>query len=438
MSWKPWYGVLLFLTTTVTYLSSIYIQKFPQRKKLFLLGFLLLNLGVLFVFKYFNLLSYSVNSVLHILKFQFNLPQFTLLLPIGISFYTFQTISYVVDIYKGKQQPEKNLGLFALYVSFFPQIVAGPIHRASQLIPQLQQKHSFEYVQVSSGIKLFAFGLFKKVVIADNLGQIVDRVFGSLHEYKGLSLILTVFLFSWQIYADFSGYTDMARGIARMLGFTFAENFHTPYFAISVGDFWRRWHITLSSWFRDYLYIPLGGNRHGIVRTCINTLIVFSICGLWHGAAWHFALWGLFHGIFLSVERIFQSRKYLKFFPQWVSILSTFTIITSSWVLFRAKSIEDAVYIFRYSLSGIKYFISLNYIWATLNQVFKENSVEMYIVLFCVGTIIAIEIISYKTSLSQLINNRPVFIRWPIYITVASLIVLLRDAHIAEFIYQQF
>ncbi|MCD8506716.1 MBOAT family protein [Candidatus Woesebacteria bacterium] len=440
MSWEPRYAVLIFLTTLVSYLCALAIDRYRQQRTLFLALGAAVNLGVLFVFKYFNFFFNSLQNFTQYFEIGMPVPTLSLLLPVGISFYTFQTVSYVVDVYRGTQKPEKHFGYFALFVSFFPQLVAGPIERAENLLPQLKAPHWFDREQVVSGIKLFALGLFKKVVIADNLAVVVDTVFTSLPEYKGLSLILAILLFSWQIYCDFSGYTDMARGVARILGVNLVENFNHPYTATSITDFWRRWHMSLSRWFRDYLYIPLGGNRQGLSRTALNLFIVFALCGLWHGAAWTFVLWGALHGVVMAIERIGMhvwSRKFQ--IPAVVSMAYTYGVVLASWVLFRAQNLADAAYIYRYALSGAKNFWRPDYIWATLNQVFGTNQLEMAIVLACLAMISAWEFGALDFGIRRWprVWGQPV-VRWTFYSVAVVLIFLLGQTEIQEFIYFQF
>ena len=438
-SWKPVYGLLIIVTTAVTYYAALFIENYPSKKNRIFYLSLIIILGLLFIFKYYNLFSISTSSLLNGLHIPFRFPQFQLLLPLGISFFTFQTLGYLIDVYRGNARAEKNLGMLALFVSFFPTISSGPIERGWHLITQFQKKQEFTYSQTVSGLKLFTWGLFKKLVIADNLGIVVSRVFDNLPDYKGLSLLIAMLFFSIQIFADFSGYTDMARGVARMLGFSLFENFKTPYLATSIRDFWRRWHISLSSWFRDYVYISLGGSRKGEIRTYINTILVFLLCGLWHGASWTFIIWGFAHGLMISAERMLGKlfSKKIKV-PNSISILYTFSVITALWVLFRAKNFADALYIFRYSFTGIKYFVSPHYWLATLSQLFRTNVVEMFIALFCVIVIVVTEIISNQESLSKIIIRQKKIIRFTIYAALVVGIILLRNSQAFEFIYVQF
>ncbi|OGG00629.1 hypothetical protein A2Y99_05260 [Candidatus Gottesmanbacteria bacterium RBG_13_37_7] len=433
-SYKPAYLGIILLTTLVNYYCAIKIHTRPRYKGRYLLFALFLDIGALFIFKYFNFFSLTINGICRM-----NIPQFKLLLPLGISFYTLQVTGYLLDVYKGKIPPERHFGFFSLFVCFFPLLSAGPIERSTTLLPQLKKKHTFNYIQMTDGVKLFAFGLFKKMVIADNLGIIVDRVFGSLTEYKGMSLILTVFFYSWQIYMDFSGYTDMARGSAKMVGINLMENFNLPYFADSIQDFWRRWHISLSSWLRDYIYIPLGGNRKGIGRTILNNIIVFGVSGLWHGASWNFVIWGLLHGFVTSLERV--GKKIVRTpipVPGILKILSTYFFISMFWVFFRATTLKDALYVLKNSFVGVRNFVSLNYVEASLSQLFVFNRTEIMITCALLSIAVFLEIIQKKESFFHLLSKQPIYVRYFVYILMVFMIIQLRNAQIKEFIYIRF
>lgn len=352
LSWKAEYLILIIFSTLVAYFAARQMEKeiTPVQKKLYLVLSVGTNLGVLFFFKYFNFVSQSVQNLLDQFSLEIAAPYLDFLLPVGISFYTFQTLSYTIDVYWGKQPAESHLGIFALYVSFFPQLVAGPIERPGNLIPQFKQQQHLDYKRISSGIKLMLWGFFKKLVVADRLALYVNEIYGQPEQFSGLSLLLATILFSFQIYCDFSAYSDIAIGTARCMGYDLMENFRRPYFATSVSDFWRRWHISLSTWFRDYLYIPLGGNRVSVPRWYLNLMIVFIVSGLWHGANWTFVLWGALHGFYLVASLLlgpFRERL-AKALPnglyQGMSILLTYVLVLLAWVFFRAESIEDAFY----------------------------------------------------------------------------------------------
>ena len=282
------------------------------------------------------------------------MPFFNVLLPVGISFYTFQTLSYTIDVYNGKTAAQKHLGVFAVYVSFFPQLVAGPIERSNHLLPQFFRKHDFSYNRVKSGLQKMLWGFFKKIVIADNLAILVDGVYNNVGNYSGLALIVATIFFTFQIYCDFSGYSDIAIGTAKVMGFELRENFKRPYFSKSIREFWQRWHITLSTWFRDYVYIPLGGNRTIKWRWYYNIFITFLVSGLWHGANWTFVIWGALHGSYLIAALILSSpKKKISLFIQsqnksldkLMDVVITFVLVAFAWIFFRANNIEDAIYI---------------------------------------------------------------------------------------------
>ena len=313
-------------------------------------------MGILFVFKYFNFFSESFVNFAKIFSIQLHPVTLKLLLPVGISFYTFQTLSYVIDVYKGNVKAEKHFGIYATFISFFPQLVAGPIERTNNLLPQIKAKHEFNYEQATYGLKLMAWGFFKKLVIADNLAIYSDKVFNNVYDFKGFALILAAFFFTIQIYCDFSGYSDIARGTAKLFGIELMENFKCPYFSSSIREFWSRWHISLSTWFRDYVYIPLGGNRVGKFRHYFNLMITFMISGLWHGANWTFVIWGGLHGLAQIFENVF-TRKPKNYQPHGLErvlkVLMTFTFCMFAWVFFRAQNLNEAIYVFGNMFRGM-------------------------------------------------------------------------------------
>lgn len=355
--WWDWrFCSLLIFSTILDWFVSHALSKTKERKRKKYLLFLSIscNLGVLCFFKYYNFFVNSAKTLL--LSIGFNPDFFTLsiILPVGISFYTFQTMAYTIDVYRRRMKPAEDFTSFALYVSYFPQLVAGPIERAQRLLPQLIKYRSFNYQYARTGVSLILFGYFKKVVIADSLAPIVDSCFQNPGSISGLDLLFGVYAFAIQIYCDFSGYTDIARGVSRFLGIELIQNFSYPYFSRNITEFWRRWHISLSSWLRDYLYIPLGGNKKGKVRTYINLMATMLLGGLWHGANWTFVIWGGLHGIFLSVHKILLNGKEIDIFS-WgnsqlgylsdlIRILMTFHLVCLTWIFFRASSSLDAYY----------------------------------------------------------------------------------------------
>ncbi len=358
MCWRPEYALLLVFSTFVDYYCAIGIYR-SQRLRLrrfYLLLSLLSNLGILFFFKYYNFFGSTVSNLSSNFGFSFGFPDLDLLLPVGISFYTFQTLSYTVDVYRRSREPEYHLGRFAVYVSFFPQLVAGPIERSTHFLPQFSRAVSWNNERVMSGVRLMTWGFFKKLVVADRLGLYVDAVYNNQGLHTGLTLWMATVFFAFEIYCDFSGYSDIAIGSARILGFDLMTNFRQPYFSKSLKEFWSRWHISLSTWFRDYVYISLGGNRVKVSRWALNTLIVFLVSGLWHGANWTYVVWGGWHGALLVLAALtFNFRKRLfgrigeYLHPSLISLAQitfTFLLVCFSWVFFRAESLTDATSIF--------------------------------------------------------------------------------------------
>ena len=365
MCWKPEYIILIVIPTLTNYIAGIQMGKAKRKtqKRKYLVMSLVSNLGILFAFKYFNLFNESVRTAFNHFNLFYNIPAFNLLLPVGISFYTFQTLSYTIDVYRGEREPERHLGLFALYVSFFPQLVAGPIERSTRLLPQFRQHFDFDNERVAAGVRLMLWGLFQKVVIADGLGAYVNQIYNSPYTYNGLPLIMATYLFAFQIYCDFAGYSNIAIGAARVLGYELMENFRLPYFSESIPEFWRRWHISLSSWFKDYLYIPLGGNRATKWRWLLNLFIVFLLSGLWHGAHWKFFMWGAVHGVYMiiSVSTGTARQRIADFFclnrfpvvRNCLRVVITFNLVSVGWIFFRANSLSEAVHIVRHLFVGL-------------------------------------------------------------------------------------
>ena len=346
MNWDPAYALLLLTSTVITYLAALGIGYFKEKrkKKICLVSSLVLNLAILFLFKYFNFLAMNIETALQASGLAVNMPKFALLLPVGISFYTFQALGYSIDVYRGTVKIERDFPTYALFVSFFPQLVAGPIERSQNLLPQFKQQHRFDYDAVMSGVKLMVWGYFMKLVLADRCGIYVDTIFNNVDKHNGGSYLVASLLFPFQIYGDFAGYSLIAIGVARVLGFRLMENFHRPYFACTIGEFWHRWHISLSTWFKDYVYIPLGGNRVGKLRNYFNLLITFVVSGIWHGANWTFLCWGTINGILLCIEKAFgiSKQKYTgaKKSFHWAA---TFVLVCFAWILFRANNLSDAV-----------------------------------------------------------------------------------------------
>ena len=347
MAFKPVYILILLVTIIVDYYAAFLIDKAEGKKrKYWLVISLITNIGFLAIFKYYNFINLNLTYLLGAFGQQNPLPDYPMELPIGLSFHTFQAMSYTIEVYRKNQKPEKSFDIYALYVMFYPQLVAGPIERPQNLLFQFHTYFKYNFENIKEGLIRIAWGMFKKVVIADRLALVVDYCYDNPGEHSSWTLLLATFFFAFQIYCDFSGYSDIAIGTAKVMGFTLMENFNVPYLSKSISEFWRRWHISLSGWFRDYLYIPLGGSRVSEKRVYLNYLIVFTISGLWHGAAWTFIIWGALHGVFLVVAMM--RKKYLNIeLPEGrltdiLNIVVTFLLVTFSWIFFRARGLGNA------------------------------------------------------------------------------------------------
>jgi len=364
MVFIPKYILILFFTIIVDYIAGIKIEAATGRKrKLYLVVSLVANIGVLAIFKYYNFFLGNLNDLAELIRWNYSLPLLDIILPLGLSFHTFQAMSYTIEVYRGNYPAERHFGIYALYVMFYPQLVAGPIERPQNLLPQFREEHTFVYSRVTNGLKLMLMGFFKKLVIADQAAFVVNSIYSHSYDYVGLPLIIATVFFAFQIFCDFSGYTDIARGAARVMGFRLRENFNRPYAATSIVDFWKRWHMSLSTWFRDYLYIPLGGNRVSTLRWCFNILFVFLVSGLWHGASWTFVIWGALHGAYIVFSQLTagwraRAARLLRLthaprLRQFIQILVTFVLVTVGWVFFRARDLGEALYIMRHAFSGL-------------------------------------------------------------------------------------
>jgi len=356
MVFIPVYILILGFTIVIDYFAGIWLEKTEgKKKKWFLIASLIANVGVLAVFKYYNFLNDNLSIFLNSVGYQNKIPHLGILLPIGLSFHTFQAMSYTIEVYRGHQKAERHFGIYALYVMFYPQLVAGPIERPQNLIHQFYEKHSFEYERVVEGLKMILWGLFMKLVIADRLAIYVNAVYNNPEHHTGATLALATVFFAFQIYCDFAGYSNIAIGAAKVMGFNLMTNFNRPYFSESISEFWKRWHISLSTWFRDYLYISLGGNRVSIPRWYFNLFLVFAISGLWHGANWTFIIWGALNGFYLVFAIVTEKwRKrfgkliWLDHLPRLNSALQigiTFLLACFAWIFFRANTTPDAFYI---------------------------------------------------------------------------------------------
>lgn len=440
MSWNPKYVVLILFTTVVSYVAGISLEKQAniRKKKMILAIACVASLGVLFFFKYFNFVSKSVAGVISYFGMPIEPIVLNFLLPVGISFYTFQTLSYVIDVYRGNAA-EHHFGKYATFVSFFPQLVAGPIERTVNLLPQLKDEHKFDYSLASYGLKQMAWGFFKKIVIADTISQYVGKVFDKPHGYQGFAFVIVAILFTIQIYCDFSGYSDIAIGTAKLMGIKLMTNFNSPYFSQSLREFWCRWHISLSTWFRDYVYIPLGGNRVGKLRKAFNLLATFLVSGLWHGANWTFVIWGGIHGIAQVIENIVfpksKSTDY-KGVAWLIRVLIVFCFCSFAWIFFAANTVSDAGYIITHMLDGVS---SPS---AYLHGGFSSIGLGKRQLLFLIPSLIGLIIYDYKSLKEDVIaaiSNKKTTVRWIVYIFfLLWMIFNIPTTNATEFIYFQF
>ncbi|ULQ57948.1 MBOAT family protein [Flavihumibacter rivuli] len=436
MAFVPIYILILGFTIVIDYYAGILIENASgARRKWWLVMSLVANIGVLAVFKYYNFLNDNLGFLLGQLGKENPVPYLTILLPIGLSFHTFQAMSYTIEVYRGHHKAERNFGIYALYVMFYPQLVAGPIERPQNILWQFYVKHEFEINRVVSGLKLMLWGFFKKLVVADRLAIYVNSAYNFPENHSGLTLIIATVFFAFQIYCDFSGYSDIAIGSARVMGFDLMKNFNRPYFASSISEFWKRWHISLSTWFRDYLYISLGGNRVALPRVYFNLFFTFLISGLWHGANWTYVIWGGLNGIYLVAalvrDRVLDKLnlksavKLPAFIMKPINIGFTFVLICFSWVFFRARNLSEAVTIIKkmFTLEG---------------PVYTSNPTMF----FCLLSILMLLLVEtkqeYFSKAFSLMENRNPVIRYSTYLAIILLILLMGVFDGSQFIYFQF
>ncbi len=426
--WDYRFLALIFLSTLIDYLTGLKIENSKNQiiKKRWLFLSIFSNLGMLGFFKYYNFFITSWIEAFQSIGYSVNPWTLNIILPVGISFYTFQTMSYSLDIYKSQLRPTSDFVSFAAFVSFFPQLVAGPIERASQLLPQILNKRIFKYEQAVDGLKLILWGMFKKVVIADNLSSFVDSVFIPGSALSGLAHIVGVLCFALQIYCDFSGYTDIAIGVSRLFGISLMNNFNFPYFSKSISEFWRKWHISLTTWFRDYLYIPLGGSRNGLLRSILNVWIVFLVSGLWHGANWTFVFWGALHAAFFIpgfIKKRTVKKPLYNFNKGYIVLkiinwLSTMVIVCFAWIFFRSPTIMDA--------------------FSYISKIDFSNSGEFQLIIKYIFYFILFELLIYKGIYWKVDNKYYKVIQYCIYIFFLLSIIANSTRQGSDFIYFQF
>ncbi len=439
MCWNPKYVLLILTTTVVSYLAALSIEKTNNRtyRKCMLTAALTVCLGILFVFKYFNFFSGAFAELISKLAIPMHPITLKLLLPVGISFYTFQTLSYVIDVYRGNERAEKHFGIYAAFVSFFPQLVAGPIERTGNLLPQIRSEKEFDHDKACYGLKLMAWGFFKKLVIADTISVYVDEAYNSLSTCTGLDLLAAVLFFTVQIYCDFSGYSDIAIGTAKLLGIDLSINFRSPYFALSIKDFWSGWHISLSTWFRDYVYIPIGGNRCSEKKRDRNLIITFLLSGLWHGADWTYILWGCIHGLAQiienHIEKIRKNRSKKKNVNEFLSHIFVFAFCNLTWVFFRASSVTDAIYLITTLVKDLRY--PSRFRQSTLGVGGRESLYSIFFILL----LAVYDYASTKTDVIKWISEKKVVVRWSVYLVLIWIILMfMPPVNTSEFVYFQF
>lgn len=454
MSFVPWYILILLVLIVLDYLLGRAMERQEgTRRKLLLIVSIIGNLGMLFVFKYFNFFNANVTILAHAIDWNYSIESLKLILPIGLSFHVFQSLSYVIEVYRGKYVAEKHIGIYALYVLFFPQLVAGPIERPGHLLPQLHLGHAFNYERVMDGLTLMLWGFFKKLVIADQLALVVDQVYGNLYSMSPSAIVIAVILFAYQLYCDFSGYSDIAVGAARVLGFEITQNFNRPYASRSITEFWHRWHISLSNWLRDYLFFPLAvkWRAWGMAGSYAATIITFVLIGLWHGAAWTFVGLGAIHGIYLTFGQITKgTRERLATFVPFVrypqirhvwQIIVTFALVALSWVFFRAQSLNDAWYIFSSISSGLVQLGDRAYV---MGQLFTPMVLGISLPFFALRilAIVFMEVVEWKVSTHS--SLRAFLLQWSFpfrlsaYYVVGAWIFILGYFATKSFIYFQF
>lgn len=450
MGWNPKYACLIAFSTVITYMSSILIEKSQNAGKVFLkkaclVGSLISNLGILFVFKYANFFLHNINVVMTRIGFHTIDRNIDLLLPMGISFYTFQTLGYTFDVYGGKIKAEKNIFKYALYVSFFPQLVAGPIERSTNLLPQIQNVDKirvWNYERVRNGLLLMAWGFFQKLFIADRVSLLVNNVINNYSKYGFVELSLASVLFAVQIYCDFGGYTNIARGAAKVMGFELMNNFAQPYLATNIKDFWRRWHISLTSWFTDYIYIPLGGNRKGVLRKYLNTLIVFGISGFWHGASWNYVVWGMLHAFFQIIgdlksrcyAKIVKNKKRVTFSTRLRKIIITFLLTNFAWIFFVCNGTRQAFGVIKNMFTCFQ---------TTSILELGLDRCNWLLLIIGIAILVVVDVIREKgISIFSVVLKQEAWFRWIIYLVLLWLTIMFgiygKSYDTSTFIYFQF
>ena len=433
---------VILITMAASFSCAIFMDRKQdeKKKKIIMITGVITTLSLLLVFKYLNFALYTVSKILNRISIPMQETTLKLIMPVGISFYTFMAVGYLIDVYKGKTEPVRHFGKYAIFVSFFPNISSGPIERAGHFIPQIDKEKSFDYDSVVYGARLLMLGMIKKIVIADMMVKYVDEVFNKVPEHSGICFAFATLLYTFEIYCDFSGYSDMAIGVARMLGFELIDNFRQPYLASSIKEFWGRWHISLSTWFRDYVYIPLGGNRCKKARRDINLLITFLLSGLWHGASWTFVLWGGIHGVAQIIENRIkeaigldrEKEKNLSGPVKLILTILTFCIVSYAWMFFRANSISEALYIVRSMFTSFNLQDAMAQMTMSNKSVIKTTTAIVLLLVY--------DHFNERGDLLLKMNKIKAPLRWVIYIASAILVIALKthNTEVQEFIYFKF
>ena len=433
MWFVPKYILILLVTIIIDYSAGLLMERYadqPKKKKAFMIISIVSTLTVLVIFKYLGFITENLDRLCASFGLETHMVTH-IILPIGLSFHTFQSMSYVIEVYRGNQKAERHFGYYSLYVMFFPQLVTGPIERPGNLLRQLHEKKEFKYENISKGMRLIIFGFFIKMVVADHLGAYVDKVYDAPSSFNSWSVILAMVFYSFQIYCDFYGYSTIALGSAKLMGFDITDNFKTPYLSKSIAEFWHRWHISLSTWFRDYVYIPLGGSRVKFGRWIFNILVVFVLSGIWHGAAWTFLFWGFAHGLLHILEKAIRNRfpekeiqyKWLKFSINALRIAKTFILVTLFWVMFRATDFAHMKDLFMAAVTNFGGGQSLG----------VKPEIWLYLGLFILS-----DLLLFNSRFDQWCEDKPLVLRWLVYAFIVFMTIACSSVNSFPFIYFQF
>lgn len=444
MFFVPIYILILAFTIIIDYFAGILIENAEgKRRKSFLVMSLMANIGVLAVFKYYNFFNENLAEVTHLLGFDYALPALSVLLPVGLSFHTFQAMSYTIEVYRGKQKAERHFGIYALYVMFYPQLVAGPIERPQNLLPQFYKYFDFDSKRVSDGLKLMLWGFFKKIVVADRLAVYADAVYNQPEKWDGVTLVIATIFFAYQIYCDFSGYSDIAIGAAQVMGFKLMTNFNRPFHSRSIAEFWKRWHISLFTWLRDYIYTPLSRKYGSPIMRQFNLMVTFFVAGIWHGANWTFVAYGMMNGFYIvfGAWMVNVRRQFVKFiglanYPKihnLIKILITFGLVCCTGVFFRSNSMHDVVYIAKAVVSSI---IHPAQTLASIHSPVPFSKFVLDIVVII--SLECVQIAQGKKSIQEFFGDNPFWVRWLIYYALALAILFFGEFDSRQFIYFQF